>query len=169
MRYVDIFIHSGSHSKVVQKNMGAESVRVQTERRLEELTSEEVVEKIAKAIKENVHMVTQYHNAVFALALKEAGFDAHKILSEAARKLIETTRRKKGRDPPITRETITLWLAAWREYVPDEVLETYVYTRLVVISRMIQGDFWIKEVGKNLVVITDGETTYKIGNGWLKP
>jgi len=141
---------------------------VQSGRTLEELTSEEVVEKIAKAIRENVHMVTRYDNVVFALALKEAGFDAHKILSEAARKLIEATKRRTGRDPPITRETITLWLAAWREPVPDKVLEIYVYIRLVVISRMIQGDFWIKEVGENLVVITDGETTYKISNGRLR-
>jgi len=146
-----------------------ESVRVQSGRTLEELTSIEVVKRVAKTIKENSYMVTRYYNAVFALALKEAGFDAHEILSEAARKLIETTRRKKGRDPPIIKETITLWLAAWREPVPDEALEVYVYLRLLVIKRMIRGDFWIKEVGENLVVITDGEMTYKIGNGWLKP
>jgi len=150
--------------------MSTEPVHAQSGR-LEELTSKDTVEKVAKAIEKNEYTASGYHNIVFAMAIKEAGFDPYEILREAAEKLIEATRMETGEEPPVHEEVIVSWLAAWRERVhaPSDLLKIIVYLRLAVIRRMIRGEMWIDEVGENVIVITDGKTSYYIGDGWLKP
>jgi len=141
---------------------------------LEEIEKIDVVEttrNIAKYIKENLYLTTKLNNALFIMAMKEAGIkEALGIVEEAVRKLIEKTVEKTGKRPRISAERIALWLMNWREIADDlTVIEIYAGLRLLVIKRMLRGDFWIKEIGKNLVIITDGEGTYEIADGSLIP
>jgi len=163
-----IYVYDTIYNEVCE--VSTEPARAQSGR-LKELISMDTVERVANAIEKNIHVSSFYRKLVFAIAMKEAGLNPNEILSEAAEKLIEATRRKTGGKPPVHEGTIISWLAAWREpgNIHRDLLKMLVFLRLIVIGKMIEGKMWIKEVGENLMVVTDGESEYYIGNGLLWP
>jgi len=144
-------------------------------RTLLDLTLEEINElslKISKLILEDPqlrYLRLRSDNCCFLLAMKKAGIEnAREIIDEAANVLIENTIKRYGRRPPILKEEIALWLSAWREIEQDlNLVQLSVARRLILMRMMVRGEMWIKEVGQNIVVITNGEATYKLGNGYI--
>jgi len=132
---------------------------------IEELDSKEIVEKVAKAITKNRSMEIRHDNTLFYIALKEAGLDAYEILREASRKLIENTKKKTREHPPISTETIFTWLSSWREYVGKDKVEAKATQRLLILKGILEGRYWISQIGQNLVVITDGHSRFTITKG----
>ena len=141
------------------------AVKTTVSRAVEELDSKEIVEKVAKAITKNRSMEIRHDNTLFYIALKEAGLDAYEILREASRKLIENTKKKAGEHPPISTETIFTWLSSWREYVGKDEVEAKVAQRLLILKGILEGRYWISQIGQNLVVISDGHSRFTITKG----
>ena len=141
------------------------AVKTGTILNIEELGSKEIVEKITRYIVRNKRQAHQSDNLLFYAALKKAGLDAYEILRSAAKNLVETTVRKGGEHIPIAEE-VFIYLSSWREYVDDEAnIEAKVAQRLAVIKGMLEGKYWVSQIGQNLVIITDGHSRFTISKG----
>ena len=141
------------------------AVRTGTILNIEELDSKEIVEKVTRYIVRNKRQALQSDNLLFYAALKKAGLDAYKILRTATKNLVETTVKKGEEHIPITEE-VFLYLSSWREYVDDEAnIEAKVAQRLAVLKGMLEGKYWVSQLGQNLVVITDGHIRLTISKG----
>lgn len=141
------------------------AVRTGTILNIEELDSKEIVEKVTRYIVRNKRQALQSDNLLFYAALKKAGLDAYEILRTATKNLVETTVKKGEEHIPITEE-VFLYLSSWREYVDDEAnIEAKVAQRLAVLKGMLEGKYWVSQLGQNLVVITDGHIRLTISKG----